>query len=110
MESLSNLLTTDTDNNSLINKYKTTDINTTDNNLSTDSLGYWTDRYVDVIYADLTNQKFRGWYCKVFYKLGKTRVEGIAQEARGGRHPQRLFSCLLKEADLKFEGGEKVVG
>lgn len=60
-------------------------------------LGYWNDTlFTDL--GSLCNPLFRSWYCNVFYKLGKDRVLGIASEARLGRHPQRYFSYLLKEA------------
>lgn len=79
---------------------KTTDTNSLNPNKTTDtSSGYWVDNYIDNIFSDLCNSKYRAWYCRKFYKLGKSRVEAIAAQARKGNHPQRYFSVLLKGAD-----------
>lgn len=49
--------------------------------------------------SDLTNPQFRGWYCKMFYKLGRAEVLKIASIAKAdGKDPKRLFSMLLKKA------------
>lgn len=85
-------LSTDTDNNR-----KKININSTGINLSTDS-GYWNDYYVDNLFSDLINPKFREWYCREFYRLGKAKVEALAALARKGNHPQRYFSKLIKNA------------
>lgn len=47
---------------------------------------------------DLTNQQFKGWYMKAFYKLGKDEVLKLASVARAdGKDKARYFSKLLKE-------------
>lgn len=48
---------------------------------------------------DLVNDKFRGWYCKQFFYIGKERVLILAAQARADYRtsPQRLFSYLLKK-------------
>ena len=64
---------------------------------------YESSQYLDVTYlldylADLTNPKFRKWYCKVFHKLGRARVMELASLAKQeGREPKKLFSLLLKQ-------------
>lgn len=74
------------------NKYIPTD--TTD-------IVYDNDRlYSDL--SDLVNNQFRAWYCKMFYQLGKDRVLILASQARqDGKHKQKLFSKLLKDASEK---------
>jgi len=56
---------------------------------------------VDQLYAqlkDLVNDKFKPWYCKQFYNLGRDRTLILAAQARADytTSPQRLFSYLLK--------------
>ena len=56
---------------------------------------------VDIMFSelrDLVNIKFKPWYCKQFYRLGRKEVEKRASQARhDGFNKQRLFSKLLKE-------------
>lgn len=52
---------------------------------------------------DLVDDKFKAWYCKVFFKLGRDRVMILASQARSdskakpGGDATRLFSYLLKQ-------------
>lgn len=56
---------------------------------------------------DLTNDSFKAWYCKVFYKLGVERVRVLASQARAdGKNPKRLFSHLLQEASGIKQGSK----
>lgn len=69
------------------NKYIPTDINCYDNDVLFNEL------------TDLVNPQFRAWYCKQFYRLGKTKVLELASTAKAdGRDPRKLFSTLLKNA------------
>lgn len=56
----------------------------------------------DVLYRDLrdlTNESFRSWYMKAFYKLGRDRVLRLASIARSdGRDKPKYFSKLIKDA------------
>jgi hypothetical protein len=45
---------------------------------------------------DLTNPTFRAWYCKAIYAMGCQAFLDLADEARKGRQPTKLFSSLLK--------------
>lgn len=61
---------------------------------------------IDLLYEDLNdlvNDKFKAWYCQVFYKLGRDKVLRLASEARAdGKDPVKLFSHLLaKESGIK---------
>jgi len=48
--------------------------------------------------SDLCSKDFRGWYCKLFYKLGREKVLKLASIARAdGKNPPRYFSYLLKQ-------------
>lgn len=55
----------------------------------------------DILYEDLndlTNDQFKCWYMKAFYKLGKDKVLVLASQARAdGSNPKKLFSHLLKK-------------
>jgi hypothetical protein len=55
---------------------------------------------VDLMFTelhDLVNEKFKPWYCKQFYRLGRKEVEKRASQARNdGFNKQKLFSKLLK--------------
>jgi membrane-bound lytic murein transglycosylase MltF len=54
---------------------------------------------VDKVFSavpDLTNQRFRAWYCKAIYRLGPHHFLELARQARKGKEPTRLFSALLK--------------
>lgn len=58
---------------------------------------------VNVLYedmADLVNEKYKGWYCKTFFKLGREKVQRLASEARADatEDKRKLFSSLLKAA------------
>lgn len=58
---------------------------------------------VNVLYedlSDLVNEKYRGWYCKTFFELGRERVQRMASEARADatQDKRKLFSHMLKEA------------
>lgn len=49
--------------------------------------------------SDLTNPKFRAWYCKQFYKIGREQVLILASKARvDGYDRRKYFSKLLKGA------------
>ena len=48
-------------------------------------------------YPDLTNDEFRGWYCKAIYAMGCQVFSDLAEEARKGKQPRRYFSHLLKD-------------
>lgn len=55
-----------------------------------------------IAFGDVTNPQFRAWYCKAIYSLGCQAFLDVADEARKGREPARLFSRLLK---AKLGGG-----
>ena len=75
------------------NKVKTTDTTGT-----TNTKRYDADELFDLL-PDLTNPRFKAWYCKMFYALGRTRVLELASVARAdGKQPSKLFSLLLKRA------------
>lgn len=55
---------------------------------------------VDALYEklpDLVNDSFKAWYCAAFWKLGGAKVTDVAEQARKGKNPRRLFSWLLKQ-------------
>lgn len=84
------LVSTDTTG---FNKVKTTDTTGTTNTKRCD---------VDDLFDDLgslVNPRFKPWYCKMFYTLGRTRVLELASVAKAdGKQPSKLFSLLLKRA------------
>jgi len=58
---------------------------------------------VDLLFddlKDLVNDKFRAWYCKMFFKLGREKVLVLASQARADakKDSRRLFSYLLKKS------------
>lgn len=53
------------------------------------------DKLLD-IFPDLTNPTFKAWYCKAIYALGCAQFTDIADQARKGSQPPKLFSALLK--------------
>lgn len=76
-----------------INKTKPTDTQL----ISTVTNRYDNDFLFDQL-QDLVNPKFKAWYCREFYRLGKDQVLKLASQARiDGRTPSKLFSHLLKE-------------
>jgi hypothetical protein len=60
----------------------------------------------NLLYNDLkylANDKFRSWYCKVFFKIGRQRVLILASQAKvDGNDPIKLFAHLLQK-----ESGER---
>lgn len=38
-----------------------------------------------------------GWYCLAYKKLGEGRYMAVANMAKQGHHPKRLFNWLLKQ-------------
>lgn len=54
----------------------------------------------DVLYSDcqdIINPRFRDWYLKTFYRLGRQTVLRLAKIARAdGNDPARLFSYFLR--------------
>lgn len=77
------------------NKSKLTDISlSVKKNYDNDNLYYQL--------PDLVNQKFRPWYCKVFYHIGRDEVLKLASIARAdatnSHISRKLFSKLLKES------------
>jgi hypothetical protein len=49
--------------------------------------------------GDLVNEKFKAWYCKEFYRLGKVKVLELASVAKSdGKQPAKLFSYLLRKS------------
>lgn len=56
---------------------------------------------VNILYEDLgslVNDKFKAWYCSVFFKIGRERVMLLASQARAdGKDPVKLFSHLLQK-------------
>lgn len=53
------------------------------------------DKLLEAV-PDLTNADFRAWYCKAIYQLGCQEFLDLADQARTGKNPPRLFSALLK--------------
>jgi hypothetical protein len=54
------------------------------------------------MYNDLISDKYREWYCKMFYEIGRERFATLAAQARAdGKNPARLFSFLLKNEGRK---------
>lgn len=50
-------------------------------------------------YQDLIQPRFKKWYCKAFYQIGREQFVRIASEARAeGKPPAKLFSYKLKQA------------
>ena len=47
-------------------------------------------------YTDVTNEKFRRWYCKAIYAMGCQVFSDLAEQARKGKDPAKYFSHLLK--------------
>jgi hypothetical protein len=47
---------------------------------------------------DLASQQFKGWYCKMIYKLGGATIYDLAHQARKAKvkEPAKLFSALAK--------------
>lgn len=69
------------------------------NQLATDNCTFKEANELLKILSDLVNTQFKRWYCKQFYRLGRTRVMEIAALAHAdGKDPQKLFSFLLKNA------------
>jgi hypothetical protein len=58
---------------------------------------------IDRLFSDLgnlVNQQFKPWYCRVFYRIGRSKALELAAVAKSdGFNPPRLFSKLLKEAN-----------
>jgi len=74
-------------------------IGTTDSPKKTEKL-YDNDHLYEQL-GDLVNAKFRSWYMKMFYALGKQHVLQLASAARAdGADPRRLFSAMLNKAYL----------
>ncbi len=77
-------------------------LSTGENNLNQLTTVNCTVREADYLFTylePLVNHQFKPWYCKQFYRLGKTRVMEIAALAKAdGREPAKLFSLLLKNA------------
>jgi len=48
------------------------------------------------LFPDLTNPTFKAWYCKAIYRLGCQQFTELADQARKGNQPPKLFSSLLK--------------
>ena len=49
--------------------------------------------------GDLVNERFKPWYMKEFYRLGKEKVLILASQAKAdGKYPAKLFSKLLKNS------------
>lgn len=48
---------------------------------------------------ELVNDRFRGWYCKRFYEIGRKRVLELAAIAKSDsrKDARKLFSYLLKQ-------------
>ena len=59
--------------------------------------------YEDLQKQGLVNDKFKGWYCQAFFKLGREKVLRLASEAKAdGKDPQKLFNHLVgRESGLK---------
>lgn len=71
-----------------INKSKPTD----------SSINWYENDHLFNELEDLVNQRFKAWYCRMFYELGKDTVLKLASQARAdGKYPPKLFSKLLKE-------------
>jgi hypothetical protein len=47
---------------------------------------------------DLINPDFKSWYAKRCIEIGYGRYMGLAEDARRGRSPLKLFSYLLRRA------------
>ena len=61
-------------------------------------------------YQDLMSPRFKNWYCKVFYILGRELFAAIAAEARAdGKDPAKLFSIKLKQAIIKNKAERREV-
>lgn len=56
---------------------------------------------IDTLYKELgglVNDKFKAWYCGVFFKLGREKVLNLASQAKvDGKDPIKLFSYLLQK-------------
>lgn len=48
--------------------------------------------------ADLIEEPYKPWFAKQAYRIGADRFLGIADNARAGNEPKRLFTYLLKQA------------
>jgi len=66
----------------------------------TDSSNNWYENdYLFDQLSELVNPQYKAWYCKQFYRLGKTKVLQLASIAKAdGKQPSKLFSLLLKKA------------
>jgi hypothetical protein len=50
-------------------------------------------------YPDVMSADFVGWYASIIRKIGVKRFMQIADQARAGNDPRRLFSYLLRQHD-----------
>ena len=61
------------------------------------------NKVFDTLFPDLATLEFKAWYCKVIYKLRPPKVLELADAARKGKEPRKLFSALVK-GELKQAG------
>lgn len=48
-------------------------------------------------YKDLISFPYYSWYCKMYNYLGESVFRTVAEQARQGNSPKKLFSYLLKK-------------
>ena len=53
------------------------------------------NKVFESLLPDLATLEFRAWYCKVIYKLKPPKVLELADAARKGKEPRKLFSALI---------------
>ena len=54
------------------------------------------NKVFESLLPDLATLEFKAWYCKVIYKLRPPKVLELADAARKGKEPRKLFSALIK--------------
>src|SRR5438045_370875 len=61
------------------------------------------NKVFETLLPDLATLEFKAWYCKVIYKLQPPKVLELADAARKGKEPRKLFSALVK-GEMKTSG------
>src|SRR5476649_276645 len=59
------------------------------------------NKVFETLLPDLATLEFKVWYCKVIYKLRPPKVLELADSARKGNEPRKLFSpYILSQAKI----------
>ena len=96
MQSLNNLLTNNVTMNNEVNNLTNND-NVTMNNVSKFKIYNSKDIIADKLIAELGNESYRVFYCKVAYKLSESQIWSALEQAKKGKYPAKYFTWLVKK-------------